>query len=90
MKRGAPIVSELRKNFVGTLPTLSTGVVSPSCRENNLVSSKRGALIVLQAILGRPIDEHLLISSENPEIHETVVEAPPVRASQDVRVEQAD
>ncbi|GJE86964.1 DEAD/DEAH box helicase [Phanerochaete sordida] len=65
-------------------------VVSPSCRENNLVSSKRGALIVLKAILGRPIDEDLLTGPENPEIHETVVAAEPVRATQDVQVEQAD
>lgn len=65
-------------------------VVSPSCRENNLVSSKRGALIVLKAILGLPIDEHLLIGPENPEIHETIVEATPVRVSQGVEVEHAD
>ncbi|EKM55638.1 uncharacterized protein PHACADRAFT_256401 [Phanerochaete carnosa HHB-10118-sp] len=65
-------------------------VVSPACRENNLVSSKRGALIVLKAILGRPIDEHLLTGPGNPEIHETVVAAKPVRATEGVQVEQAD
>lgn len=69
---------------------LSTGVVSPSCRENNLVSSKRGALIVIKAILGRPIDEDLLIGPGGPEIHETVVAAEPVKATQGVQVEQAD
>lgn len=66
------------------------GVVSPSCREHNLVSSKRGALVVLKSILDRPIDEHLLIGEDNSEIHETIVAAEPVRATEGVQVEQAD
>ena len=54
------------------------------------MSSKRGALIVLKGILGRPVDEHLLTGPEHPEIHETVVAAEPVRAGEDVQVEKAD
>ena len=67
-----------------------TGVISPACRENNLVSSKRGALVIIKALLGRPIDIDLLTGPEEPEIHETVVAAEPVKATQGVQVEQAD
>lgn len=45
---------------------------------------------MLKAILGLPIDEHLLTGAEHSEMHETVVEALPVRASQEVQVEKAD
>jgi len=64
---------------------------SPSCKEGNLVSSKNGALIVLKAILGRPIDTDLLpdYSPELPRTFNTVVEAPEVRTAEGVEVETA-
>ncbi|KAI0340501.1 DEAD/H helicase [Trametopsis cervina] len=65
-------------------------IVSPNCRENNLVSSKRGALIVLKALLGQPIDIDLLVPAENAPQHETVVAAEPVRAIEGVQIEKAD
>ena len=66
------------------------GIVSPSCRENNLVASKRGALIVLKALLGRPIDIDLLEPVESTLPHDTVVPAETVRAVEGVEVEKAD
>ena len=90
VKRGVLIVRVPTASLYDRLMTVFVGVVSPSCRENNLVSSKNGALIVLKAVLGLPIDEHLLTGTEHPEMHETVVEASPVRASEDVQVEKAD
>ncbi|KAL6309039.1 P-loop containing nucleoside triphosphate hydrolase protein [Sparassis latifolia] len=64
---------------------------SPSCKEGNLVSSKNGALIVLKAILGRPIDVDLIpdYSPELPNTFDTVVEAPDVRIAEGVEVEAA-
>lgn len=69
------------------------GVDSPACKEGNVVSSKTGALIVLKALLGRPIDVDLL--QHEPEntaytpVHDTVVEAASVRAAEGVEVEPA-
>ena len=68
----------------------ATGVVSPSCRENNLVKSKKGALVVLKALLGKPIDADLLEENENPSPHETVVAADPVRSIEGIQIEEAD
>lgn len=64
---------------------------SLSCKEGNLVSSKTGALIVLKAILGHPIDVDL-IPEYPPEISNlpsTVVQAPAVRTAPGVEVEEA-
>ncbi|KAI0928397.1 hypothetical protein AcW1_005652 [Taiwanofungus camphoratus] len=64
---------------------------SASCKEGNLVSSKTGALIVLKAILGRPIDVDLI--PEYPATftgsHNTIVEAPAVRVAEGVQLEEA-
>ncbi|CCM03863.1 uncharacterized protein FIBRA_06013 [Fibroporia radiculosa] len=63
---------------------------SPLCKEGNEVSSKAGALIVLKAILGRPMDAELI--PEYPldlNTYDTVVEAPPVRTADGVQVEKA-
>lgn len=63
-------------------------VVSPSCRENNLVSNKAGALIILKAILCQPIDVDLLEDqSEGYDAYDTIVEAPIVPLSQGVEIE---
>ncbi|KAI0831138.1 DEAD/H helicase [Trametes gibbosa] len=66
-------------------------VDSPSCKEGNIVASKQGALVVLKALLGRPIDVDLL--NHDPEdvalVHDTVVEAASVRTVEGVKVEPA-
>lgn len=64
---------------------------SPSCKEGNLVSSKNGALIVLKAILGRPIDVDLIPepTQEPSSTFVTVVEATSVRVAEGVEVEEA-
>ncbi|KAJ3559889.1 hypothetical protein NM688_g67 [Phlebia brevispora] len=64
-------------------------IVSPNCRENNLVISKPGALVVLKALLGKPVDVDLLVPSE-AKAYETVVAAAPVRAVEGVQREKAD
>ncbi|OCH95579.1 P-loop containing nucleoside triphosphate hydrolase protein [Obba rivulosa] len=68
----------------------NSGIDSPTCRSDNLVASKTGALIVLKAILGRPIDVDL-IPEYPPDVQtfETVVEAPRVRAVEGVEIEAA-
>ncbi len=67
-----------------------TGIVSTRCKENNLVASKRGALIVLKALLGKPIDVDLLEPAEKALPYDTVVPADTVRAVEGVEVEKAD
>ncbi|KAI0664969.1 P-loop containing nucleoside triphosphate hydrolase protein [Cubamyces menziesii] len=66
-------------------------VDSPSCKEGNVVASKAGALIVLKALLGRPIDVELLQHEPSDEVDmfDTVVEATSVRAAEGVEVESA-
>ncbi|KAL7283261.1 hypothetical protein ACG7TL_002690 [Trametes sanguinea] len=66
-------------------------VDSPSCKEGNVVASKAGALIVLKAILARPIDVDLLQHEpdETLQVHDTVVEATSVRTAEGVEVESA-
>ncbi|EJF65709.1 P-loop containing nucleoside triphosphate hydrolase protein [Dichomitus squalens LYAD-421 SS1] len=66
-------------------------VVSSSCKEGNVVSSKVGALIVLKALLGQPIDVDLLEEGleENQAIYDTVVEATSVRLAEGVEVERS-
>ncbi|KAI0336366.1 DEAD/H helicase [Cubamyces sp. BRFM 1775] len=66
-------------------------VDSPSCKEGNVVASKAGALIVLKALLGRPIDVDLLQHepSDTVDVYDTVVEATSVRAAEGVEVESA-
>ncbi|KAI0374726.1 DEAD/H helicase [Pilatotrama ljubarskyi] len=64
-------------------------VDSPTCKEGNVVASKTGALIVLKALLGRPIDVDLLQQepTETADVYDTVVEAMSVRAVEGVEVE---
>ncbi|KAH9946253.1 P-loop containing nucleoside triphosphate hydrolase protein [Epithele typhae] len=63
-------------------------VDSPSCKEGNAVSSKAGALIVLKALLNRPIDVDLLAhAADSNDAYETVVEAIQVRTAEGVAVE---
>ncbi|PIL23843.1 hypothetical protein GSI_13594 [Ganoderma sinense ZZ0214-1] len=66
-------------------------VVSPSCKEGNLVSSKAGALVIIKALLGQPIDMDLLErqSVQSQPVHDTVVEATIVRVAEGVEVESA-
>lgn len=64
------------------------GIVSPACRENNLVKNKIGAQIILTAILNRPIDVDLLEYCSELEAHNTIVEAPPVDVAAGVEVEK--
>ncbi|KAH9901228.1 DEAD/H helicase [Cubamyces lactineus] len=66
-------------------------VDSPSCKEGNVVASKAGALVVLKALLGRPIDVDLLQHEPTDEvgIFDTVVEATSVRTAEGVEVESA-
>ncbi|KAI0781100.1 DEAD/H helicase [Trametes elegans] len=68
-------------------------VDSPSCTEGNVVASKAGALIVLKALLGQPIDVDLLPQQpgegEGTGVHDTVVAATSVRAIDGVEVEAA-
>lgn len=68
-----------------------SGVVSPSCKEGNLVSSKAGALIVLKALLGLPIDVDLLQPQDGmvSDAFDTVVAATSVRVAEGVEVESA-
>ncbi|TFK81693.1 DEAD/H helicase [Polyporus arcularius HHB13444] len=66
-------------------------VDSPSCKEGNLVSSKPGALIILKALLGLPIDVDLLQQEPGmvSDAFDTVVEATSVRVAEGVEVECA-
>lgn len=77
--------------FIVLHSTCRTGIDSPSCKEGNLVSSKTGALIVLKAILGRPIDVDLIpeYPLEVNMTHNTVIEAPAVRTAENIKVETA-
>lgn len=69
----------------------SAGVVSPSCKEGNLVSSKAGALVIIKALLSLPIDIDLLgrQPDQSQPVHDTVVEATIVRVAEGVEVESA-
>ena len=55
------------------------------------MASKAGALIVLKALLGRPIDVELLQHEPSDEVDmfDTVVEATSVRTAEGVEVESA-
>lgn len=69
----------------------STGVISAACKENNLVSSKAGALIVLKSLLSRPIDVDLIAETDGSiDAFETIVEAETVRAAGKIEVEADD
>lgn len=74
--------------------TFSTGIEGANCRSGNLVFSKLGAQWVLRSVLDLPIDEDVVPDADPEDIvdegHETVVEAPPVRADDGVEVEVAD
>ncbi len=78
--------------FVGSFSLrITPGVDSPSCKEGNLVSSKPGALIILKALLGLPIDVDLLQQEPGmvSDAFDTVVEATSVRVAEGVEVECA-
>ncbi|KAH9930993.1 P-loop containing nucleoside triphosphate hydrolase protein [Fomitopsis serialis] len=64
---------------------------SPTCKEGNLVSSKTGALVVLKAILGRPIDVDLIPEYPEPiaATQDTIIPATAVRAAEGIEVEKA-
>ena len=68
---------------------VDAGVISANCRENNLVTSKPGGLIVLKSLLGKPIDTDLLVPSDK-DAHTTVIAAQPVKAIEGVQLENAD
>ncbi|KAI0811238.1 P-loop containing nucleoside triphosphate hydrolase protein [Irpex lacteus] len=82
-------VSELLHNAHDTTEACEC-IVSTRCKENNLVASKRGALIVLKALLGKPIDVDLLEPAEKALPYDTVVPADTVRAVEGVEVEKAN
>ena len=81
----------LRDTYLTADADWCIGVVSPSCKEGNVVSSKVGALIVLKSLLARPIDVDLLEQEPNVSqtMHDTVVEATSVRVAEGVEVESA-
>ncbi|KAI0797837.1 P-loop containing nucleoside triphosphate hydrolase protein [Abortiporus biennis] len=63
-------------------------VISPACKENNLVSNKAGALLVLQALLARPISMDLMEQAiDVHDGHDTIIEATQVRLAQGVELE---
>ncbi|KAF8522099.1 DEAD/H helicase [Hysterangium stoloniferum] len=62
-------------------------VDSPDCKENNLVSSKLGAQLILQGILGFETDWSSFPDVDLDETPETVVEAGPVHTVERVEVE---
>lgn len=64
------------------------GVISSSCRENNQVSSKAGALIILKALASLPIDVELLEQQEPTQAFNTIVDAPIVQTAAGVEVEK--
>ena len=65
------------------------GVISPSCRENNTVSNKVGAAIILKSLAGLPIDVDLLVPQElRTAPFATIVEAPVVQVAEGVELEK--
>ncbi|KZV69057.1 DEAD/H helicase [Peniophora sp. CONT] len=68
-------------------------VDSLGCKEHNSVRSRAGALVVLRDILALPIDPATLpaleTATDDPDAHQTIVEAPSVGRAQDVKIEQA-
>ncbi|KAJ7702373.1 hypothetical protein B0H17DRAFT_923441 [Mycena rosella] len=64
---------------------------SAKCREKNEVSSKLGALLILQGLLDIPVDPDSIPVQTDAEIgHDTIVESPGVGAITGVSVERAD
>ncbi|KAF8316647.1 P-loop containing nucleoside triphosphate hydrolase protein [Clavulina sp. PMI_390] len=59
-----------------------------SCKESNAVASKIGALLILRAVLGRPIDWEDVPYAENFAMNETVVAASAVKTLGEVQVER--
>lgn len=67
-----------------------TGVQSLVCKEANQVSSKFGAMIVLEGLLGREsshVEEDIL--TELYTGPDTIVDAPPVAALEGIEVEES-
>ncbi|KAI0080595.1 DEAD/H helicase [Panus rudis PR-1116 ss-1] len=63
-------------------------IISSACKENNLVASKTGALLVLNSILGRPIDMDIVEKAvATHDAFDTIVEAPSVGAVSGIEVE---
>ena len=62
------------------------GITSAFCKEQNLVSSKIGARIVIRGILGLPIDVEAIPEGDSNGI-DTIVEARPVRVVDGVEIE---
>jgi len=72
--------------------TCSTGctscVMSASCKEKSLVSSKSGAELVLRAILGLPVNPDDVPSQGGPETFETIVAASIVPSRMHIDIEK--
>ena len=67
---------------------LPIGIQSAMCKEKNQVASKLGAKVILQGVLGRPINEDELGPDvDQPPLTVTVVPASTVHAMDDTVVE---
>lgn len=64
----------------------NTGIQLGSCKEGNEIASKLGARVILQGVLGRPVnlDQFPDIEPSDPE---TIVAATAVKAIADVEIE---
>lgn len=76
-----------------TMMFLLSGILDPFCRERNVVFSKAGAKVVLQALLGPPVSpedvpppEHL--PGDPVARHQTVVEADIIPTQGNIKVER--
>lgn len=58
----------------------------PSCKESNEVASKLGALVILKGILGRSLGLDDFPDVDSNEVPDTIMEAEPVRAAEDVEM----
>ncbi|KAJ7470339.1 hypothetical protein FB451DRAFT_1135554 [Mycena latifolia] len=66
-------------------------ILSPKCRERNEISSKMGALLILQGILDIQVDpDSVPVQTEAQIGHDTIVEPPGVGVMTGVSVERAD
>ena len=67
----------------------SLGILSPRCRENNEVSSKTGALIILRGLLNLAVDADSVPAQTNKTVFDTIVKPDYVRPIDGVQVEPA-
>lgn len=72
----------------GTSSQPSAGIFAPGCRENNVVSSKIGALVILRGLLNLDIDlTSIPTQLEESDGFDTIIDADYVRPIGNVTVE---